>query len=396
MANRGCIRTWEGAFMRYQLVTRPKPTVDLLKTKILYDWLSFSCELSFSEIGHILFGSKFDKMPFEIKPGSNRFYEFMAVYGNIRIHYTEDSARNTGCCVEMSGQGCREYEDINYRSLEDLINLIKYNGWHCSRLDVAFDDKHNHFPIFDMEQLSQLTLSRSFTSRWSQFKVDYSVTSQDGDPGISVQFGSHKYSETYLRIYDKRAERGVFDKLSHWVRCEFQLKNDMAMAFKTALGDIGHKFRQLLGHCLNYREENTTDTNKRRWDIASWWLKLLDGVESCKLVTRCFTSYNKGKLDDFVYKNCARAFMTAITCDRALDFINQMICSFYDRKSPVPSKYTSLIAQQTGYNPDDIFRHVQSFLRFSGLVLSPAGHGMDRLYAVSPAPAVPADPAPSL
>lgn len=362
--------------MEFALVTKQrKGLVDLQKTKILYDWVTFSIELPFESVLQIMFGPKFRDIPFEYHEGSNRFYENTAVYQHIRIHYSEsEHAVNFGCCVEMSGQGCREYEDIDYRSLEDLVHIIDYKGGHISRLDVAFDDKHNHFPIFDMAELSRAALAREFTARSSRFKVDYSASDRSDDLGISVQHGSRK-SDFYLRIYDKRAERGVFDKLAHWVRCEMQLKNDVAMAFVHAIGSVGLKFRQLLAHYVNYRVPNDLDTNKRRWVVADWWQKLLDGVQAVQLLSRCFTSYNKGKLDDFVFKRCAKAIFTALVCDKFPDFVNQVVCSVYS--GVLSSKYTSLIAQITGKNPDLFLDDFYSLIAAVGL----------------PAPA---DPAPSL
>lgn len=375
--------------MEYALVVKKrKGLVDLQKTKILYDWLTFSVDWDFDYLLHVMFGSKADTLKelFDYRAGSNRFYGNTAVYQHIRIHYTDDTAAsvNAGCCVELSGQGCREYEDIDYRSLQDLIDIVRYNGGHIARLDVAFDDKHNHFPIFDMEEMARAALAREFTSRSSKFKVDYSSASQSEDMGISVQHGSRS-SDFYLRVYDKRAEREVFDKLSHWVRCEMQLKNEVAMAFVTALGSIGTKFRQLLGYYLNYHVVSETDTNKRRWAIADWWQKLLDGVEAVQLVTRCFTSYNKGKLDGFVYKNCVRAVITAMVCDSAENFVSQLLAAFYGKKTAVPSKYTSLIAQQTGRSPDDIFRTVADLLNSIGLLV-----GGGTVFAVAPVSAEPA------
>ena len=157
--------------MEFALVTKQrKGLVDLQKTKILYDWLTFSIDWDFDYLLHVMFGSKADtlKKLFEYRAGSNRFYEKTAVYQHIRIHYTDSLAVNSGCCVELSGQGCREYEDIDYRSLQDLINIVLYNGGHIARLDVAFDDKNNHFPIFDMEEMARAALAREFTSRSSE------------------------------------------------------------------------------------------------------------------------------------------------------------------------------------------------------------------------------------
>ena len=351
---------------KVSLLKRPKVKVDLVKSRFLYDWLAFSTdELDFVQMQVYLFGAR--HIPFVCMSGSNRFYEFCAFWQHIRIYYTENwdsktpeeqKKYNKGVFVEMSGQGCREFEDYGVRSMSDLLDHIRLNGWCVSRLDVAFDDRDSKHPLFDLSAMASQALRREFTSRSNRFKVDYSGSVSDNDDtGISVQHGSRS-SCFYLRVYDKRVERGVGDKISHWVRCEMQLKRDVAMRFLNMLGDIGHKFREYLSHYVNYRDVSEDDSNKRRWALSDWWQRVLDGVVDYVQAMPLGTNYNKGKLDDVVYKRYMGAIITAIMIDGADKFFGEVIKSIEkrrDKERVLPAKYSSLIAQTTNQYPEWLF-----------------------------------------
>lgn len=338
--------------------------VELRKTRIIYDWLAFSADdMTFEGICYVLFGNT--DVPFVVRTGSNRFYQYMATCGHIWIHYTIDSEKcNPGVFVEMSGQGCREFEQLGKMSLNQLLEWIKHEGLNCSRLDVAFDDMNNHYPIIDIDVMAEQAQNREFTTRLKRFKIDYSADQAVDDIGISVQHGS-KASDFYLRVYDKRCEQGVYDKCKHWVRCEMQLRGACAVGFIDALGAVGKKFRAVLTNYVNYRVASDTDTNKRRWAIADWWQRLIDGVSRLAVAATVLPDYTRSKLEDFVYRRCARAILALLAID-GLDTFIPSVLSALDR-GYMPAKYTSVIAQSTGLHPDLIlYDGVESFLHRIG------------------------------
>lgn len=353
---------------KVSLLKRPKVKVDLVKSRFLYDWLAFSTEaLDFDQMQVYLFGAR--HIPFVVMSGTNRFYEYCAIWQHIRIYYTdnwdaktpeEQKKYNKGVFVELSGQGCREFEDYGNRSLADVLDHIRDHEttWHISRLDVAFDDRDAKHPLFNLSCMAEQALRREFTSRSNRFKVDYSGSVFDSDDtGISVQHGSRS-SNFYLRVYDKRVERGVCDKIAHWVRCEMQLKRGVAMRFLNLLGDLGHRFREYLAHYVNYRDVAQDDSNKRRWVVSDWWQRVLDGVVDYVQAMPLGTNYNKGKLDDVVYKRYMGAIITAIMIDGADKFFGEVIKSIANRRDQgyvLPAKYSSLIAQSTNQYPEWLY-----------------------------------------
>ncbi len=89
-----------------------------------------------------------------------------------------------GVWCEMSGQGCRNLEDLTTLSdkWQTLFAFIYSNSLHITRLDVAFDD---HTGI-DIECIAQDTQEQRFVSRMKYWEV---VHSSDG---TSCQIGSPK------------------------------------------------------------------------------------------------------------------------------------------------------------------------------------------------------------
>lgn len=122
--------------------------------------------------------------------------------------------------IEMSGTGCRFLEecndcDFNWLAFLDFLKNLK--TCNISRLDVACDDKDK---ILNMRKLYSHTQSRKYISRARR------CVWMNGDEQ-EIIFGSSK-SNTRLRIYNKALERGVDE---HWIRAEFQFRDEAADSF---------------------------------------------------------------------------------------------------------------------------------------------------------------------
>ena len=109
------------------------------KNSILYDWLTVSFQtVNYRELIHLL---GLDSVSWQ--PDKTRLhYATRLKFDGISVHYTEDydTKHQAGCCLEMSGQGCRDFETFGTGDWNLLFEFIALAGGNVTRLDVAYDD----------------------------------------------------------------------------------------------------------------------------------------------------------------------------------------------------------------------------------------------------------------
>jgi phage replication initiation protein len=160
-------------------------------------------------------------------------------------------------------------------------------GGHVTRLDVAWDDKTG---VLDLDVMERAVEAGHFTSRWRGGHTWKGWGANAG--GRTLYFGSSR-SDSMLRCYDKRAERlnkGLDVEEEHWVRVEAQFRRKRADAVAELFEGVNERprrvFAKLAGILRGYIEfkmPNATDSNKRRWEPAGWWLTFLGHVEKARL-----------------------------------------------------------------------------------------------------------------
>ena len=219
--------------------------------------------------------------------------------------------------IELSGVGCRTVESLNDLAFDwmALFCWVRQQGdaANVSRLDIAGDDKDG---ILNFETLVKYTKAGKYISKarkrhWT-----------DGDERI-IMFGSSA-SATRLRIYDKALERGVE---GHWMRCEFQLRDEAADSFIANYiqnGDIGETYGGVLLNYLRYTTKAPDPEVSHNYDslkTTKWWSEFVGTSRKIKNVTVGGLEYNLQSLDDFITKQCAssiRTFLTVSSLDRLL------------------------------------------------------------------------------
>lgn len=283
--------------------------------------------------------------------GSRLRYASRLSFDGISIHYSDelDRKHNKGICVEMSGQGCRDFETFGTGDWDGLFDFIKVSGSNVSRLDLAFDDFSGLIPI---EQMAAQARRFEFTARSQKLRI--MEESSDGDPahmGISVCHGS-KSSEIYIRCYDKRAEKNAFDEFAHWVRFEIQLRGSNARGWLDEQHTIGERFRGLVTNYVNYRDPSE-DTNKRRWVFSEWWDKFLAGAAAISVHETKDTDYNKDRLDAHVYDRNHNCIKSEILTDGLPVFLERVL----GHTEELPDKYRKII--QADRNGDQILALLQ-------------------------------------
>ena len=331
---------------------------------ILYDW--FTCSfvgVDYYDLTRVL---GMDQVKWTLqKTGSRLKYGHRLAFDGISIHYTDpdDHVHQVGICLEMSGQGCRDFETFGLGDWQRLFEFVALADGHITRLDIAYDDFTGVLPIRTMyDQADRF----EFTARTQ--KVQLIKQSEDADPahaGLSICHGS-KSSEVFVRCYDKRVERHAWDEYDHWVRFEIQLRGSNACGFVHARGSIGDKFRGVVANYINYRDAVPGDSNKRRWPLSSWWSEFLEHAAAISVHDTRDVEYNKLRLDMHIYDSNHNAIKAEILADGLPVFLGKI---FHDR-AELPDKYSRIL--EASKNSDEILRILSA--ETSGVqVLSVAG-----------------------
>lgn len=270
---------------------------------ILWDWLTISCKDENPEVWMELLGM--ENAPWQLLDHGANGYRQAYYFGSISIWF--DGQSGMGCCVNMSGQGCRSFEERGNGDYASLFQTVLGDParFNITRLDIAFDD---HTGILDMVQIAADTVEREFVSRFRTERIEQEF--KDGRPGITVYHGSKK-SEVLIRIYDKAAERGLED--THWVRVELQLRQERAAEFarqSLSLG-IGDLFCGVLLNYVRYVDPGT-DSNPSRWPLKAYWSDLVEAASRIQIFVKPGVEYNLSKLDHFVFDQAAGALHCAV------------------------------------------------------------------------------------
>ena len=305
---------------------------DISENVIVYDWVTISCKADDPALLMKLVDMKGQEWE-PMKKGMNGYKQGFFC-NNISVLF--DGNDGMGTCLNMSGQGCRAFEEYGTGDFDGLFQLLQDNSefFNLTRLDVAFDD---HTGILDIQRLFDDCRSREFVSKFKLAEVRDKF--DDKTDGITVMHGS-KHSDILIRIYDKAAERGYTDGM-HWVRVEMQLRDERAFAFVSDPHQIGEKFRGVLVNYVRYVDPDPVDSNNRRWPTKRYWADLIAAAERIQLYVKPGVEYNMAMLDRFVFQQAGNAVAAALEIYGVSGFCNQI------RKRPTSQnpKYEKLIKQ---------------------------------------------------
>ena len=291
-----------------------------MDSNILVDWITFSSKID--DVRSIIEFLGLTDWQGNFSPCNGRYYYRKAFrLGNINIYYDGITA-DMGVCVEMSGQGCRDFESFGtgdwYSIFEYYMNNKEYVN--VSRLDVAYDDFDR---LLDLDNLITDTFAGNFVSKNKHWNV------QKGSRGATVEHGDRGGS-MYIRIYDKKAERKR-DDLEYWARCELQMRDKLPCNFIEALLDgkesIEMLYFKVLNNYLRYVEPSETDSNKRRWKTAVHWDRFLQTAEKRSIFVAPGVDYNMLGLHRYVIDTAGNAIKTYIEIcgeDKFKDFLTSL------------------------------------------------------------------------
>ena len=267
---------------------------------ILVDYLTLSIrQIELAELLKILHLENVN-----MESGYSRWLGKRLYSGGISIHHGEY------IILEMSGHGCRFLEslyDNNLNWIDFIEQFLCLEGSHLARLDIACDDRPG-----DGEKgiLSFSTIFRHVMQRRYISLSRYVVHS--GGSEESVYFGSPK-SDRRLRIYNKAIERGIPDE--HWIRAEFQLRNDAALSFymrALECGSIGQAYQGMLFDYLRFtREVNDSEIkHQSRMTVTRWWRTFCGGAKKIKGFYVGGLEYNLESLERYLSNQTSSSMKT--------------------------------------------------------------------------------------
>lgn len=231
--------------------------------------------------------------------------------------YTDDQDKSAaekarydmGICLEMSGTGCRAFEEYGSGDWIRLLHEICDCEGRISitRLDLAFDD---HTGLLDIYRIERDARDRNLVCKARKVRTTWSDDWDENIQGLTVEVGSRQ-SDVLIRIYDKAAERG-YDHNKHWIRVELQLRKARALAAAMEVLKEEHVGRTAAGILRNYCtfRTPTADTNRCRWPMADYWDKLLMDMERVRIVISPGEPYNFHKTEKHMLEQYGQAFIT--------------------------------------------------------------------------------------
>lgn len=228
------------------------------------------------------------------------FYDFQGgIYGykshkkcgHISVLY--DGAAGMGVHVQMTGQGCREYETYGKKTWHEFIRSCFEHGGNFTRLDGAIDDicYGDVKPYFTINTLYRKVKDGCAESRFKRGKRVESFSVNDGrGMGETLYFGREQ-SDIQVRFYEKDFERIEAGKeleegLTAWNRTELQCRRERAQALALYIlnnNNLGEVLAGILKNYLNFLVKNPKESNRSRWKTSQWWLDFLGDVEPLKL-----------------------------------------------------------------------------------------------------------------
>lgn len=303
-----------------------------MQSNILIDWLTFSSKID--DVHSMI--ERLGLTDVEFKRCSGRYYYGSCMrFGNISIYY-DGLTPDMGVCVEMSGQGCRDFETFGTGDWYSIFEwyIEKRPNVNVSRLDVAYDDFDR---LLDLDKLIYDTFAGNYVSRNKHWNI------QKGSRGASVEHGDRGGS-MYIRIYDKKAERRRSD-LEYWARCELQLRDKLPGNFIEALvtgsEPIEILYFQVLNNYLRYVQPSDTDSNKRRWETAEHWQRFLQTAEKRSIFIAPGVDYNMMGLFHYVFDTAGNAIKTFIDIE-GMEKFTEYLSEVKKSKNP---KYEYLRSQ---------------------------------------------------
>lgn len=248
------------------------------ENRSLLDWVAFTlkCDDPYQVLPLLdLSPSLFSEFPFGFSG-----YRKSLRFGNISVYY--EGRDGMGCHVEVSGQGCRQYEGQFQESpWKDVFGAVLSTGGKFTRLDLAIDNVDG---ALSLERISAALEAQEVRTLFGEWRRIVKGGFRDGErvTGETIYLGSSK-SHVMFRIYNKAQESGINGQ---WIRFEIQLRDKRAQEAArlfAAQGDVGMLATGIINNY--FAIINSDDTNVSRCTLQAWWAAWLESTEKIRLGT---------------------------------------------------------------------------------------------------------------
>lgn len=331
------------------------PILRNLDNCFLIDWLTVTFHgVKVWDVQQIL-GMK--DVPWTVNHSFVNGYPLDLNFGHIHIrHGADDPAyysdpkkarTDMGICLDISGQGCREFESWSNKSWMDLItDIFRCGGvqgarMSVTRLDLAYDD---HSGLLNIWQMKRDVEDRNYISKSKKSMIIWSDDQETDIHGLTLQIGSKK-SPVLIRIYDKAAERG-YTQEKHWIRVELQLRQERAQEAMKLLYQRESIGMVASGIVRNYCMFVTpcADSNKARWEIADYWQRVLEGFEKIRIWRAPGEEYNFSKTENHLVEQYGQILqVVALLNHGSLDPLFCRSCEVHKHLKP---KYKQVVERE--------------------------------------------------
>jgi phage replication initiation protein len=263
-----------------------------MKCAALLDWVSFTL---LDETLPDLIIDRYSALTWKELPRGLHGYAraLRSEEGGILVLF--DGRSGMGVHVQISGDGCRVIEELG----RDWVTESAYwrgCGARCGRLDYAVDDREG---LSSYEGVRAHLRAQALTTRWAKTWQE-NATFQMGDchdqagavellaearrhgwsskplkaSAWTIYLGN-KESDARMRCYNKWAEQKLPEGLGHWIRFEWQFRDDRADIVWGLLAEGA--FAAIIGVCRSYIEfrDHRLDSNPSMAPAADWWDTLM-------------------------------------------------------------------------------------------------------------------------
>lgn len=286
--------------------TTPTQNKEKLKKehRICVDWCQFTF---FDKFGYsiydyfnIFFGIKKEDIIFENK--GLFCYTYTYSYKNIKILCSDKE--EFGIHVYLTGQACRDFEDIEFRKSTGILSFKRNNSWlslfekasrydaNFTRLDIAIDDFSGAY--FTLNDLMECVINKEVKTRFKEMTDFRKFIIENADiNGRTLWFGS-RASKIQVVFYDKLLEREsqnyiVDNDIDFWLRCEIRFRteraNEVVSKYIQDKESFSSVIKGILDYYVSFVDNNYSDSNKGRWKRKEWWNRYLDSVDKSRLTS---------------------------------------------------------------------------------------------------------------
>ncbi|WP_240422299.1 replication initiation factor domain-containing protein [Listeria costaricensis] len=241
----------------------------------------------------------------------------------IQVYFSADHD-DRGVLIEMSGQGCREFEAILECRKKTWIDFfqdcIAHKG-NFTRIDLAIDDRMKNLNIRTLFNKMQ---KGECISKFRKFDFTGSADMVTGESlGTTIYFGSKK-SAVYFCFYEKNFEQAQklkvsVDEIGDWNRYELRLKDDraaIAVQELLAHGDLMYIAKSIINHYIRFVNIKAGIVREKAKSNPKW-LRFVDKVGKLRLAVEPKKEFYE-KTEGWLEASCSPSMKMVYEMDKVM------------------------------------------------------------------------------